>query len=412
MVLIVGMTIWILMLVLLGSCMALGHKLGAIRAVVTFIGILIAEPLATPLSGLVKPLLPHLGVHNPIWLWVLPPFIMFVVVMMLFKTAGQFVHHKVYVHYKHRDELQFGWWEKMNARVGLGVGALNGLAYLVLACALIYDFSYWTTQIATSEEEQTSIRLLNRAGHDLEGTGMIRVARSVEPLSLPPQYFKMANFAGVLSQNPQLDDRLAEYPPFISLAERQEFQDLGHDADFHNAWQNRGRLGDLLGNEHARALWLDEDKGRMLWTMVATNLDDLQQYLQTGTSAKFDEPILGRWHFNIVSTLAMASQNRPNFTAKDMMALRAAWTPAYAQTVFIAAADGVAYLKEFPHFKPAQPNQGPGFDPVSYVGQWDGASGVYQLTLTASDDKKSGTGHTSGARLTLKFGEETMIFDR
>jgi len=119
MVLIGGMTIWILALILLGACVALGHKLGAIRAAITFVGIPIAALLAAPLSSLIKPLFPLMKVENPIWLWVLPPFVMFVILIALFKVVGQLVHHKVYVHYKHyTDELQMGWWERMNHRVG------------------------------------------------------------------------------------------------------------------------------------------------------------------------------------------------------------------------------------------------------------------------------------------------------
>jgi len=414
MVLIVGMTIWILALVLLGACMALGHKMGAIRASITFIGIFIAELLAAPLGGLIKPLLPHLGVHNPIWQWALPPFIMFVVILCVFKSVAQVVHRKAFVYYKHyTDESQLTWWERMNHRVGLCVGTLNALAYLVIISSVIYVFSYWTTQIATADDEQFSIRMLNHAGHDLEATGMIKVARAVEPLPVSPMYFKFADFAGLLCQNPQLDDRLADYPPFIGIAERADFQDLGHDADFRNAWQSHGKIGDILGNEHARAIWLNKDTADMILTMVRTNLDDLENYLQTGTSKKFDEAIFGHWHFNVVSTIAMMSQSRPNFSSRDMMTLRAMWMPAYKQTEFIASADGRAFMKNFPHFKTqTQPNQPIQFDLTSYTGQWSGAGGAYDVALTDSTDKKSGTGTTEGARLTLKLNGETLIFDR
>jgi len=406
------MTIWILALVMLGSCMALGHKLGAIRAAISFFGIILSELLAAPLSGLIKPLVPHLGVQNPVWLWVLPPAIMFALLLIIFKTVGQIVHHKIYVHYKHyTTDAQMGWWERMNHRLGLCVGTLNGLIYTVLLCSLIYTFSYWSTQIATSEEESASIRLLNRAGHDLEATGMTRVARAVEPISLPPDYFKMADLAGLLSQNPKLDDRLADYPAFVTVSQRNDFQELGRDANFQNTWQNHGRLGDLLGTDSARGIWMNREKAATLWTMVATNLDDLSAYLQTGTSAKFDEPVLGRWHFNVVSTLAMVSQSRPTFSSKDMQALRAIWTPAYAQTVLLASADGSLFLKNFPRFKQQQGNQ-PAFDAVAYTGQWTGAGGNYEINLTSSDDKKSGTGRANNARLTLKFDGDMMIFDR
>ena len=303
------------------------------------------------------------------------------------------------------------WWHRMNSRVGLCVGTLNALAYIVVICSVIYTFSYWTTQIATSDDEQFSIRLLNRAGHDLEATGMIKVARAIEPLPVSPMYFKLADFAGLLYQNPQLDERLADYPPFIGISQRQEFQDLGHDADFHTGWQNHAKIGDMLGNDHARAIWLNKDEAAMIREMVSTNLDDLENYLQTGVSQKFDDPILGRWHFNVVSTIAMKAVSQPNFNARDVAALRAIWTPAYAHTDFIAAADGQLFMQNFPRFKPSQPNQPPQFDLSNYTGQWSG-TGVYDISLADSTDKKSGSGQVNGARLTLKLNGDTLIFDR
>jgi hypothetical protein len=405
-----GMTIWILALIVMGACVALGHKLGAIRAAITFIGILISVLLAALLSGLVKPLLPHLGIHNPIWLWILPPFIVFIILLGVFKTVGQLVHRKVFVYYKHyADELQMGWWERLNSRVGLCVGALNGLTYLILISFIIYDFSYWTAQIATSDDEKFPVRFLNRMGHDLESTGMIKVARAVDPM--PPLYFKLADFAGLLYQNPQLKERLADYPPFLSLDERSDFQDLSHDADFRNAWQNHGRIGELLGNDHAKAIWLNKETADMVWNMVVTNLDDLQNYLQTGTSAKYNDAIFGHWHFNVVSTLAMLTQAKPNVSSADMKALRGLWTPAYAQTELITSADKQAFLKNLPHFK-VQPNQPTTFETTSYSGQWTGDGENYQFTFAAGNETKSGTGKISGARLTIKLNGETMIFDR
>ena len=408
--------------------MALGHKLGAIRASITFIGIIVAELLAAPLGSLIRPLFPHLGVHNPIWQWVLPPFVMFVVVLAIFKSVEQMVHHKVYVRYKHyTDEAQMLWWERMNHRVGLCVGTLNALAYLVIICSVINLFSYWTVQfmvppqgapsneiLATATppaDEQFSIKLLDSFGRGLKATGMDRVARAVNPLPVTPMYFKLADFAGLIYQNPQLAGRLADYPPFIGISQRDDFQNIGKDADFHNAWQNHSKIGDLLGNDHARAIWMNKDVSAMIMDAVSTNLDDLESYLPAGTSQKFDDPILGRWHFNVVSTIAMMSESRPNFSSKDMIALRAIWTPAYAKTVFLASSDGKAFMNGYPHFKAEQQGTQPQFDLTSYSGQWNG-TGVYEVSLANSTDNKSGTGRVSGARLTLKLNNDTLIFDR
>lgn len=407
------MTIWILALILVASCMALGHKMGAIRAAISFIGIIISEWLAAPLGGLIRPLFPHLGTKDPLLLWALPPLIMFIVLMIIFKSVGQLVHHKVYVHYKHyTDDLQRGWWERMNHRVGLCVGTLNALAYLVILCSVIYLFSYWTTQIATADDEKWTVRLLNKAGHGLEDTGVIKVARSINPLPAPANYFEMADFAGLLYQNPQLNQRLADYPPFLSLDQRDDFQNLQQDSAFQGAWQSHGHLEELAGNDHAKAIWWNAETANMLWNLVATNYDDLQNYLQTGASAKYNDPILGRWHFNVVSSVAMMAESQPNFSSKDMAALRAVWTPAYAKTEFIASADGQAFLKNVPQFKPPQANQPPQFDLLSYSGQWEGADGSYQVIVSGNNDKKTGFGKTSNARLMLTLNGAIMIFDR
>ena len=149
MVFIVGMTIWILALVLLASLAALGYRQGAIRVVASFAGIVFAGLLAAPLGEHLKPLLPHLGLHNPALIWMLGPLEAFVLVLILFKIAGSVVHHKTEMHYKyHTDELKFALWGRLNRRGGLCLGVLNGTAYFVLICFVLFNVSYWTAQIA------------------------------------------------------------------------------------------------------------------------------------------------------------------------------------------------------------------------------------------------------------------------
>ena len=257
----VGMTIWVLALVLLASLAGLGYRQGVIRVAFSLIGIFISALLAGPLSGLFKPLLPHLGIHNPVAVWLLAPLVVFVILLSLFKSAGFFVNRKVDVYYKYKtDELQQMLWSRLNHRLGMCLGLVNGLVYLVLISFVIYDFSYWTAQWtvngASPDGESRSVRMLNQMGHDLESTGLAKVARAVDPL--PEIYFKAADLAGLLYQNPQLSDRLADYPPFISLDERDDFKQLAQDNDFQDAWKNHAPAGQLLNYASAvRALWTE-----------------------------------------------------------------------------------------------------------------------------------------------------------
>ncbi|HUC85996.1 MAG TPA: hypothetical protein VL970_12440, partial [Candidatus Acidoferrales bacterium] len=85
------MTIWIFAVLLMAAVSLAAWRQGAIRAAFAFVGILFAALLAVPLGKLFHPLLPHLGVTNPITAWVLAPIIGFIVASIPLKVAGHFV---------------------------------------------------------------------------------------------------------------------------------------------------------------------------------------------------------------------------------------------------------------------------------------------------------------------------------
>lgn len=405
------MTIWILAILLLASAAGMGLRQGAIRVVISFVGIIISALLAWPLSALLLPVLPHLGIQNPFIVKALAPFLVFIILLSLFKSLGLLVHHKVNVHYKyHADDLQLILWERLNKRLGLCLGPLNGLLYLVLVSVVVYDLSYWTVQVAPSDNERLTIRLLNRMGRDLQDTGLIQAAQVIDPL--PEIYFQSADLAGLIYQNPQLLDRLSAYPAFLSLSERDDFKQLGQNADFQNAWKSRAPIGQLLDNPQAKVIWENWTKSMAILDLVLTNFDDLNGYLQTGRSAKYDpEPLLGRWDFNVMYSLTALAQTQSNFPSSSMAAMRVIWSQAYSNTVFVAGADGTAFLKNLPQFKP-QASQQPSFDSVTWSGQWKTDGNGFDVTLANGGANKAGTATVDGSRLTLQTAGDTYIFDR
>ena len=411
MVLIEGMTIWILALLLLAAGAGMGLRQGAIRVAISFVGIILSALLSWPLAGLIRPLLPHIGFSSEIVIWLLPPLLVFVISLSLFKSLGLLVHQKVSVYYKYKvDDLQRLLWERLNKRLGLGLGLLNGLAYLVLLSFVIYDFSYWTVQAATSDDEKLSIRILNRAGWDLQGTGIIRAAWAIDPM--PEQYFTTADLAGLVYQNPQLLDRLSAYPAFLSLAERDDFKQLGQNAEFQTAWKNHFPIGQLLDNPQAAAIRQNADAAGLFESLVLTNLDDLQTYLLTARSSKFgSEQIVGRWGFNIMASLTALIQTRANVPSSEMAAMRALWLRAYAKTTFVAGADGQSFLKNLPHFK-VQANQPTTFDAVVWQGPWKTDGKNYTLSLSSGGGSKIAIAAIDGSQLTLKMDGDSFIFDR
>jgi hypothetical protein len=405
------MTIWILALMLMAAGAGMGLRQGAIRVAISFVGIIISSLLAWPLSGIFRSLLPHVGFHNPVAIWLLPPFLVFIILLSAFKSLGLLIHHKVNVHYKYkRDEIHLILWERVNKRLGLCLGLLNGLAYLVLISFVIYDFSYWTVQVATSDEERWPVRMLNRMGRDLQDTGLIRTARAIDPM--PEIYFKTADLAGLVYQNPQLLDRISAYPAFLSLAERDDFKKLGQDADFQAAWKNHSPFSLLWNNTQAIAIRQNADFAGTVENLVLTNLDDLQSYLQTGQSAKFGaEKILGRWDVNVMASLTALIQTRTNVPSGDMAAMRELWFPAYARTMLVAGADDQVFLKNLPHFK-MQRNQPATFDTANLQGLWKSDGNNYDLSLADNGANKSAVVTINGPRLTLKMENDLLIFDR
>ena len=232
---------------------------------------------------------------------------------------------------------------------------------------------------------------------------------------MPDDYYQMADLAGLICQNRQLNDRLANYPAFISLVERDDMRQLTQNSDFTNAWNSRSPMGQLLNDAQVKNFLQNKELTAIVWGTAQSNFDDLTNYLNTGKSAKYDaETILGSWNFNVSTTVAMLRQAHPNYTATEMKAARAWMTQAYAETKFVAGSDGQAsegpaFLKNLPRIKPGTP---PTTETANWKGSWTAKNASYDLALTSDGENKFMTAQTSGARLTLKDDKNTLIFDR
>src|SRR5207237_4693440 len=116
----------------------------------SLLGIFVGVLLAALLGKLLKSLLLAVGLKNPILLWILGPFIIFVIVSALFKVAALAMHQKVDVHYKyHEGDLRLALWERIHHRLGLCLGVLNGAIYFLLICFVDYSFRYCTFRMGS-----------------------------------------------------------------------------------------------------------------------------------------------------------------------------------------------------------------------------------------------------------------------
>jgi uncharacterized membrane protein required for colicin V production len=342
------MTFWLLALVLLGSCALMGLRQGIARVAISFVGILVAALLAAPMGSLIRPIVTSVWTKDPLLVWAVPPLIMFFVVSLLFKALAVLPHKKLEMHQKYNaGELRMALWERLDHRLGLCMGLLNGAAYLVLLSFVIFAGSYWTTQVATSSEDPKIFRLLNALGKGMESSGFTKVARAVD--QLPDHYYQAADIVGLVYANPLVEARMGSYPGFLSLAERGEFQQLSGDAEFIRMRQEKKPIQKVLGHPQAQVILKSPELMKVIWDKLDSDGKDLVAYLSTGISGKYgSELILGRWNFNVNAALADFLKAKPNVTAKEMQKAKNAIIAAFGKAKFLATTEGQAIVKNAP----------------------------------------------------------------
>jgi uncharacterized membrane protein required for colicin V production len=401
------MTIWVLAVLLLASCAGLGYRQGVIRAGFSFVGIIIAALLALPLGGLLRPLAASIWSKDPLLAWALPPLIVFALVLAAFKIAAQPAHQKMDVFYKYKaGELRQALWERLCQKTGLCVGLLNGTLYIVLLSWVIFAASYWTVQVSTSEQDSKLVRLVSRMGKDLQATGMSKVARSID--RLPKSYYEAADVVGLVYVNPLLEARLGTYPAFLNLAERGEFQQLSGDTDFIRIRQERQPIQQVINHPQIQTILHSPELLKSIWRTLVANLSDLETYLDTGRSPKYEsELILGRWNFNVNAALTMFMKSKPNVSAKEMQKVKAAIIAAYGKSKFLATTENTIVLKNVP---PLGTPLSAGGSPQSIQGTWK-ALGANKYDLTFPEAGTI-TAEADANRLTISGTGVSMVFNR
>ena len=405
-----GMTIWILAFLLMASGAGLGSRQGAIRAAFSLAGIGTGILLAVPIGHQVQPLLAYAGVGNPLLTWALSPLSGFIIVSILFAIPAGWVHRKVSVFYNYRaGELRLKLWERLNTRLGICIGLANGAMYFVLASFVIFNLTYWTTQMTAAAGQPTLIKFVNRLGNDLQTTGMAKTAGVVG--TLPKTYYKLADLSGLLMQNPQAGPRLAKYPALTSLWEREDMQALVQSPTLTNALASGASLGEIMKDPAVQAFFASQDQTRLVLDILETNLDDLYTYLETGKSGKYDsEKILGLWEFNAGATAAWIRESRPQMTANETRTARASLAKAYSQMQILFTGDNKLFIKNLPKFK-TEAGQPPTIELSNGKGDWNHGDEGYTLHATANNEEKNWTATIEGGRVIIKDGKTQLAFD-
>jgi hypothetical protein len=394
------MTIWILTLLLMASLAGLGLRQGIIRVAFSFVGILVGALAALPVGKLIRPAVAAVGVGNVTLLWVLPPVIVFVAVLAAFKIMALPAHHKLEVFYKYKaGDLRLALWTRLNHRVGMCLGLANAALYLILISFPIYASSYWTVQLAAPSGNPKLLRLLNQTGRDLQGTGLAKVARSID--RMPAYYYETADLVGTLYHTPLLEARLYRYPAFLGLAEAPAFQEILNDKTFTEMWQKQAPAVDLFNYRSIQAVVKSKSLMKTLWATTQPNLEDLRTFLETGKSPAYESrKIVGRWDFNVNGTMALLRKAKPNISSSEMSRVKKFIAQNFAGATLIAMTDQKVLIKNYPVVKVAA-GAAPTTELKTVEGEWKETDGNYVTSYTVEGKSEEASVGIEGNRLSI-----------
>jgi hypothetical protein len=383
---------------------AAGYYQGPVRAAFAFFGLLFGTLLAGPLSPLTKRLLPLVGLHHPAWTIFAPQVLAFLIVLVVFKIAGQVVHQRVALHFKYKvtDQALYRW-QRVYSRLGLCVGLLNGAFYFILLTLLIYSAGYFTAEAATGPGDPVGARLLTETRAQLHDLKLDRVLASYD--MVPTPVYQASDMALLILHNPLLFSRLGHYPPCLQLAQRPEFKDLANDAQLQQMITTQAKVIEIIQYPKVHTMLTNAVIVAQLSSLFGRDLDDLQTFLTTGQSPKYDpETILGIWDIDRAATYAQLRKKEPKILPKELAQKEQELLTLMEGLVSTATLDNQMIL--------TRPNPDTSKITVVAAGTWKKDQDTYEVNLPGSLPETSEIEIQEGNRLFLpKFGY-VLAFDK
>ena len=396
------MILWLLAIVIVAGVALVGFYQGAVRVAMSFIGLLTAALLAVPLGSVLTSIVPVFGVKNPVVIAFLAPVLAFILVLILFKVGAVALHKKVEAWYKYKaNDTQRLMWERMNARVGIPLGLANGTIYFFLICTLAYSIGYLTVQVASSENDGFAMRMVNRLNEDMATTGMHKAVAKFMPKS--ELYYDGSDVVADIYHTPLLQNRLANYPPFLLVGEKDEFKPLS-DSGFQQDWIKGGlTFGSFVHHEKIQPLVETHEVVTNVLGMLGGDFKDLKAYLETGKSPKYDdEKILGRWAFDFKASMNAARRKKPNMGSAEITRLRKVMGARFLKSILVATVDKRAILR--------LPSAGSGKG--NTTGSWSvNGEGKYVLKFSEGGKKIELEAQVDGRNLIFTENDFVLVFE-
>lgn len=418
------MTIWILAVVLFGILGALGRQVGALRMSISLVGVTVALFAAGPLAPVFRKAL-EFTTKNPVTIWSLAAPLAFLAIMLVFNSLAVAAYLKIGNYYKYRakDDIRIRW-ERMDSQLGLCVGLVAAVVYLIAGSAYVYHVGYVTRQFESPSGNPVWLSLVNKMRDDLSSTKFDRVAAAVGSAS--PTLTQTADVLGLLYHNKDLQSRLPEYPLFMSLAENPELQTAFTNETYAVLLPARTNVALLIKDPTTETIMNHPEIQRVVKEVDYT---DLLNYLRTGRSEKYaKEPMIGKWQLNIASTIKQAARaDAKLMTTVNQNRLRYLLRLRMADYLVVTTPDEKVFVKgtqkplggfsgmliqQFAisaQLPPPPTNQ----PPTILSGTWKKDGDKYQVTITTEQGEKSAeASFVENGKLMTGVGANMLVFDR
>jgi hypothetical protein len=395
--------VWLIAIVCLGLIGVSGYYAGPIRAGFSLIGLLFGAVLAGPLSPLTRHLLPILGLVHPLWQFFVPQAFAFLIVLIIFIIVGSLVHRKLSLHFKYKaSEKHLIAWQRLYSRLGFCVGLANGAVYFFLLMIPIYIGGYFTAEAASETNNPPAAQFLTKTRAELHDLKLDRVLAAYDPT--PAQVYQASDIADLILHNPLLKSRISHYPPLLTLGQRPEFEALGNDVELLEMMDRQASINEILKYPPIQAIVTNADVTGQIYGILGNDLNDLQEYLNTGKSAKFDdETILGVWTINPQATLNQERKRHPGMNLRMVGKLRQEMYPLITDLSLTATTDNKMILKKRA--------LGSANSTVVAVGSWK-KEGNYEVTIPGSKPETTEIEIQEGDLLLLPKDGYTLVFDK
>lgn len=301
------MILWLIGIVLIGGLGAAGKWVGAIRSLVTMIGVWLGVFLGYSQAPKLWEIIAKQQYANPLTIWVGPIAAIFGVTLLVFGIIGVVAHMQVMVFFaKNRPDDKRVAFERMNSFTGIAAGAFTGASLFLVYCLATLQLGYWAVQFQNDGENSPLVKVFAPSYKWLEGSGLLKVARGLDPL--PEEYYQIADVAGLLYNNPSAGRRLGQHPETMVLAETANYQSIANSSSFKSTFGGKPHIDDILTHDASYGAFSALDMPTTL-TSEMYDWEDIYAYLKDGVSPKYsDDQIKGRWEVSILETVVAASK--------------------------------------------------------------------------------------------------------